>query len=445
MSQRRPSFAILAFWILLSSMGSLVRSSRADDAVPADPAPRWMKGNLHTHSLWSDGNDFPEMIAEWYRTHDYQFLALSDHNVLSEGVRFMPWAQIEKRGYKEALNKYRERFGDAWVETRGDAAAGTLAVRLKPLDEFRHLVEERGKFLMIQSEELSDQVGRKPLHINVANVKELIRPLGGTTIQEAMSADLRAIEEQEQRTGRPMIVHLNHPNFGWAITAEDIAAVVNERFFEVYNGHTGVNNDGDELRAGMEEIWDIANTLRLTSLNAAPLMGLATDDSHHYDGAQDQRPGRGWIMVRAKHLTPESLMLAIKAGDFYSSTGVTLRDVRFDANTKQLTIEIEPDGDAEYTTRFIGTPRNVSTEGTARVDAKGEPLDTTKKYSQEIGRTYATVPGLNPSYTLDGTELYIRAVVTSSKPHPDPSLKGQLQQAWTQPTGWTISPSEGAE
>ena len=28
---------------------------------------RWWKGNLHTHSLWSDGDDYPEMIADWYR------------------------------------------------------------------------------------------------------------------------------------------------------------------------------------------------------------------------------------------------------------------------------------------------------------------------------------------------------------------------------------------
>jgi hypothetical protein len=62
-------------------------AGRADDVIPADAQPRWWKGNLHTHSLWSDGDDFPEMIAEWYRTRDYQFLALTDHNVLSQGLR----------------------------------------------------------------------------------------------------------------------------------------------------------------------------------------------------------------------------------------------------------------------------------------------------------------------------------------------------------------------
>jgi len=34
----------------------------------------WQKGNLHTHSFWSDGDDFPEMIIDWYKENDYQLL-----------------------------------------------------------------------------------------------------------------------------------------------------------------------------------------------------------------------------------------------------------------------------------------------------------------------------------------------------------------------------------
>ena len=36
---------------------------------------------ISTRTVCGDGNDFPEMIAEWYRTHGYNFLALSDHNL----------------------------------------------------------------------------------------------------------------------------------------------------------------------------------------------------------------------------------------------------------------------------------------------------------------------------------------------------------------------------
>ena len=68
-----------------------------DDPVTAHAEPRWLKGNLHTHSLWSDGNDYPEMIVDWYARHGYQFLALSDHNVLSQGPRWMGVAEANKR------------------------------------------------------------------------------------------------------------------------------------------------------------------------------------------------------------------------------------------------------------------------------------------------------------------------------------------------------------
>src|SRR4051812_44910849 len=62
---------------------SILAGACAGPAAAAQgPEKRWYKGNLHTHSLWSDGDDFPEMIADWYRARGYDFLALSDHNVL---------------------------------------------------------------------------------------------------------------------------------------------------------------------------------------------------------------------------------------------------------------------------------------------------------------------------------------------------------------------------
>ena len=50
--------------ILLAAACTLAAvSASAADPVPNDPELRWLKGNIHTHSLWSDGDDFPEMIA----------------------------------------------------------------------------------------------------------------------------------------------------------------------------------------------------------------------------------------------------------------------------------------------------------------------------------------------------------------------------------------------
>ena len=116
-----------AFWIACAFF-AMLSFSAADEPVPADPPLRWWKGNLHTHSLWSDGDDFPEMIAEGYRTNGYHFLALSDHNLLSQGERWMEVDKIAARAKSEpwrasirprdAFTSYLRRHGTNWVETR---------------------------------------------------------------------------------------------------------------------------------------------------------------------------------------------------------------------------------------------------------------------------------------------------------------------------------------
>jgi hypothetical protein len=224
-----------------------------------------------------------------------------------------------------------------------------------------------------------------------------------------------------------------------AVTAEDLAAVVRERFFEVYNGHPAVAHLGDEIHPSVERLWDLANTIRLAQLGAPPLFGVAVDDSHDYHGESDSGeagPGRGWIMVRAAELDAETLIRAIKAGQFYASSGVTLRDVSYQPKMRHLSVEIDPEIGATYVTQFIGTKREYDSTSEPRFDKDGKPIRTTRKYSAEVGQILATVEGTSPAYQLTGDELYVRAVVTSNKPHPDPSFTGQMKQAWTQPVGW---------
>lgn len=432
-----------AVWIAAAVLtaGMPCPAALADDVVPADAAPRWWKGNLHTHTLWSDGDDFPEMIAEWYHTHGYHFLALSDHNVLQQGMRWMPEQAIAARGGPGVIARYLDRFGPAWVERRG--TGDTAEVRLKPLDEFRALVEERGRFLLIPAEEISDKAEGVPVHINASNLREAIQPVGGRTVSEAINNNLRAVHDQAEKAGREILAHLNHPNFQYAVTAHDLAHAVLERHFEVFNGHPGVNQRGDDLRPSIDRLWDIANTIRLVDLGAPPLYGVATDDSHNYHGRPGgSRPGRGWVMVRATHLTPETIVRAIAAGDCYASSGVTLRDVRFDGATRTLRVEVEPDGDATFVVDFVGT--------LAGVEAGGEPIPVEglseaavrdlgrhrRRYSDRIGAVLASTAGPVAEYTLTGRELYVRAVVTSSAAPADPAWDGQRRQAWTQPVGW---------
>lgn len=89
---------------------------------------RWYKGNMHTHSHWSDGDDYLEMIALWYEQHGYQFLVFTDHNTLADQER---WIEVEKsKGGKKAYDKLIKQYPD-WVESR--TVDGKLQVRLRPI------------------------------------------------------------------------------------------------------------------------------------------------------------------------------------------------------------------------------------------------------------------------------------------------------------------------
>ena len=409
--------------------------SAQDSSQKKNGSSVWLKGNIHTHTFWSDGNQFPEMIAKWYKQEGYDFLALTDHNVLSKGEKWMPLSTLRARGGDDILEKYIAAFGDEWVITRGEEPK--LEVRLRTLEEFRQGLEKDGDFLMIQSEEISDRSQGVPVHMNATNIQEVIAPLGGATVREAMANNLRAVAEQARRTGKPIILHLNHPNFGYAVTAEDLAAVVQERFVEIYNGHPGVNVLGDDDHASVEKIWDIANTIRLAQLSAFPLFGIGTDDSHHYHGRGTSRPGRSWIMVRGDKLEPDAITETISRGDFYSSSGVTLKDVVFDNKKRVLSLQIEAEEGVTYSTRFIGTTKTADLSSKEKKAANGKTV--TRIYSEDVGAVLSTVSGTNPRYEFKGDELFVRAVVTSSKAHVDPTLPNQTEQAWTQPVGWSVS------
>src|SRR5262245_57751873 len=76
--------------LALSGLSAVAFASAPPPSSPAAPAEtaKWYKGNLHAHSLWSDGDDYPEMVADWYKKNGYHFLAISDGNILHQGTRW---------------------------------------------------------------------------------------------------------------------------------------------------------------------------------------------------------------------------------------------------------------------------------------------------------------------------------------------------------------------
>ena len=62
-------------------------------------------------------------------------------------------------------------------------------------------------------------------------------------------------------------------------------------------------------------------------------------------------------------------------------------------------------------------------------------------HSDDVGTLLAEVTGTTPTYTFRGDEIYVRALVTSSKLKANPYSQGEFQKAWTQP--WTPSSNPG--
>ena len=266
--------------------------------VPETNGLRWFKGNTHTHTLESDGDSPPQYVANWYKSHGYNFLVLSDHNVFVDPA--------------------------------------TLA----------HIVDST--FILIAGEELTSAFKEKPVHVNGLNLPRLVQPRTDTTLVGTIQKNVDAIREV---AGVP---HINHPNFRWAFGAPELLQIRNDKLFEIWNGHPTVHNHGGGDTPGLEEVWDIL-------LSAGKrIYGIAVDDAHHFQGEfapERANPGRGWIAVQAASLDPVQIMRNLELGLFYASTGVELDDVV--VTPQRMEIHIRQNQDFKYTTTFIGEKGEV--------------------------------------------------------------------------------------
>ena len=413
---------------------SIVPAVRAADAATL----QWFKGNTHVHSRWSDGRDMPEMVADWYKSQGYQFLVVTDHNTIQQGEKWADVGSTVELAGKFAA--FRARFPDVKVETREgkDPKTGKTVpqARVRPLAEYRSLFEEPGKFLLIMGDEITDSWAatnseRIQVHLCAWNLVNPVPPQHGASVHETIANNVAAVAKQEARQKRPTLTVLNHPNWGYKtpvpVPVEDFASVADLRFFEVLNGHVGdVETTGDAQRLSTDPLWDVVLAARLGRLGLGPIYGIAADDSHSAGNG-----GGAWIVVRAASLTADALVAAVRAGDFYATNGLRLKDVRRDGG--RYVVQVEPEEGITYTIQFIGTLRGYDRSKEDAKDAEGALLPPTARYSPEIGRVLKEVKGTEATYTPTGQELYVRAKIVSSKPPATPDSKDTPETAWTQP------------
>jgi hypothetical protein len=316
--------------------------------ICARPVPaEWFQGNTHTHTINSDGDSTPDAVVRWYREHGYDFLFITDHGMITN------------------VDPLNALFG-------GD-----------------------GQFLVLPGEEVTSNSKSPELHVhvNALGPKSRIAAQKGTKARDTLQMDLDAIASGGG------LAQINHPNFFWQLTADDIASVKGARLLEIMNMHPIVNSLGAGPAApSVEDIWDQVLSRGFV------IWGVASDDVHQLKEAgsstagtagQGALPGRGWIVVRAEHLKADEIMAAIEKGDFYASTGVALKD--YQANSKQITIQVRTREAyrEKYRIQFVGNDGKILQDATAD----------------------------SAVYKIKGDEGYVRARITNSNG----------QAAWTQP------------
>jgi hypothetical protein len=295
----------------------------------------FQRGNIHAHSNWSDGDRHPRDVYVWYRNHGFAFAILTDHNTRASPLTF------------KAL--------------------------------------EKPTFVILAGEELTMTVQRTRVHVNGLCTK---RTIGGGKHPSVRSALVHAIEFVHAQGG---IALVNHPNFDWALTADDIRSASGAELLEIYSSHPHVATNGDAEHPSQEEIWE-------KLLDQGENIGaVAVDDAHYFNEAQTNtsnpaKPGMGWVEVFVPTPDRDLICQALRTKQLYSSSGASLSRIRVTAEA--LSVWPKEEG---ATVEFIGDGGKVFE----------------KKDRGKDGET---------TYQLRGTERYVRARITL----PDG------KKAWTQ-------------
>ena len=444
---------------------------------------RWYKGNLHTHTFWSDGKAFPEEAVAWYKSRGYNFLGLSDHNIFqNEPDSWITALRDKEKPFRPEWNKTptrryiftaAQRYFDAYLKTYPDAKVrtapdGRLEARLSTFDELSARFNAPGEFLLLPDVEATRAVqyadGRyHQLHMNYVNVPQLLpsylekgfsRREKDIPLASFLAAHAQEVAAVAKTRAAPHLFILNHPIWTWYDVGPEVV-VENPllRFFEVCNNGSpyapgaGLPTDGFDT----DRFWDVANAFR--ARRGLPLLyGIGTDDTHNYRGEPGNMlmPGNAWSLVRAASLDAASLIEAMYAGDFVTCEGLEPEDVSFDKTSGTLEVSVQA-GAVPRTVRFIVTKRDFSEKPVATVTVRPEKFKDGMKfqrtisiYDEKIGKVAKTVTAragepIRAAYTMEPDDLYVRArIEEKGAPLCTASLHPQgLHVAWTQPYAYT--------
>lgn len=227
---------------------------------------QFYRGNLHTHSTLSDGILDPKEVCRRYKAEGYDFIALTDH----------------------------------FIGMFGYPIADTTAFRD---DHFTTILGAEVHSGAMQNGEL--------WHILAVGLPADFTPPDAPAFHPVDGQESAAALAQRCRDSGAFVA-IAHPQWS-GLTLDDARAITAAHAVEVYN-------HGCAMGCDRADGWAIADLLLSEGRR---LTAIATDDAHF----NEPDHFGGWVMVKAPSNTPDALLAALKAGDFYASTGPELRGI----------------------------------------------------------------------------------------------------------------------
>lgn len=240
----------------------------------------WYRGNLHSHTVVSDGKLKPAESAALYRARGYQFLCLSEHDIYTdfssefntEDFIILPGIEYSAILYQDAESGRRMKIhhlhGILGTREMQARAKEPLLTHMQHIPPMKFYGDWDGAKV---AQEMADMLGRHGL-----------------------------------------VTTYNHPIWS-RVEQEEFVHTQGPAMLEIFNYDTVLESDtGYDVT-----YWD-------HMLRAGHHINAFASDDNHNDGLEDSCGG--WVCVNADKLDQDAIVRELIRGNYYSSAGPEIRE-----------------------------------------------------------------------------------------------------------------------
>ncbi len=251
---------------------------------------QYFKAALHTHSTISDGKVDPISVKEAYKSHGYQILSLTDHEMC------FPHPELNDENFL-TLNGYEMMIYEN-VPKINSRTYHINFIAKSPENRWQHYHPNLRPYMEGHEHELVFDVPEEHIY-GLEEVNRLIK----------------------KANEKGFFAVYNHPV--WSLQdGRDYLGLKGLWGVEVFNYSSYCGGYEEDLSQCYHELLREGNAL----------CPVAADDSHHLFEV-----GGGWVMIGAEELTYESVVKAMEKGDVYASTGPEIHSLTVEGDILRIT------------------------------------------------------------------------------------------------------------